>query len=143
MFTKPAQIASAEISCTAAEMSTATPQEDDYHSSSDSDFNEELSASSAEEVSSEDELANRRPKGKSRKRKSNFNDDGVEMGSGDEGIIAQGQKKRRKKEKGKKGQAPKDEAEEESEDEAGGIRVRLRNGRGGYVVLKSSCHSKC
>ena len=106
---------------------TLIEEDDAYHSASDSDFEAHDSPSSGEEsASSGDEGQKKESRVKKRK-----NDD-LEIGSGDEGIIAQGRKKRRKKAKGKKG---KDgsivEDAEDNEDDGTGIRVRLRSGRGG------------
>ena len=112
-----------------------TPQDEDeaYDSAADSDFAGSLSASSGEQESGEDE----RKKAGAKSQKGRPDADGdLEMGSGDEGVIAQG-RKRKKKKKGKGKQ--KGEVTEPHEDDendgitADGIRVRLRSGRGGYV----------
>ena len=111
-------------------------EEDPYNSASDSDFDASLSPSSGDESNASDAATNI-VKGNGKR---NTDADGdVDMASGDEGIVAQGQKKKRRKGKGK-GKAKTEDVDdgvgEEAEDEEGeGIRVRLRSGRGGYVSV--------
>lgn len=110
------------------------PDEEDYDSAADSDFDASLSPSSGDE--SETTAANQ---GKKHRREDvdgvDRVDGDIEMGSGDEGIVAQGRKKKRRKGKGKgkgkEGDAEIAEDEEDAEDGGVGIRVRLRSGRGG------------
>ena len=106
--------------------------DDAYRSSEDSDFDAEVSALSGEDSASSDDEG-QKPTARTKKRRVDVDGD-LEMGSGDEGVIAQGRKKRRKKGKGKgKKSGAQEEAVEgdDDEEEAGRIRVRLRSGRGG------------
>ncbi|KAL6720569.1 swr complex subunit [Lecanora helva] len=110
----------------------APPDEDDYDSAADSDFNDSLSPSSGDES----ETGTTEKGFKNRKQSHQDADGDVELGSGDEGIIAQAKRRRRRKgqKKGKTGQVDEDD---ETEGEAGGvgIRVRLRSGRAFPVSL--------
>ncbi|KAL9103862.1 MAG: hypothetical protein Q9163_001140 [Psora crenata] len=116
------------------------PSEDEgYNSSSDSDF-DALSPSSGDE--SDASTGAVATNGKWKKRTPDANGD-LEMGSGDEGIIAQGRKNKRKKGKGNGKAQAKDAALENEEEEdvdqevAVGIRVKLRSGRGGDEAAKT------
>ncbi|KAL9128066.1 MAG: hypothetical protein Q9217_003177 [Psora testacea] len=113
--------------------------DEDYHSSSDSDFDANTSASSGNDSdASTDRVA---ANGKAKKQRVDA-DGGLEMGSGDEGIIAQGKRRKRKKGNGNGKAKTKDaELDEEEEDdgdhnEGVGIRVKLRSGRGGKEAVK-------
>jgi len=103
------------------------PDEEDYDSAADSNFDASLSPSSGDESDASDVAgAAKKPAGTTR----NDEDGDVQMESGDEGIVAQGRKKRRKKAKNKDGEAH-EGFEDDDHDGGVGIRVRLRSGRGG------------
>ena len=107
------------------------PDEEDYDSAEDSDFATSDAPSTGED--SDDDGGS----GKIVKRTRKDADGDLEMGSGDEGIVAQGRKKKKKKGSKKKPKGAKEDVvdgESESgndDDGEAGIRVRLRSGRGG------------
>ena len=104
--------------------------DEEYDSAADSDFDASLSPSSGDE-SEKDDIATVAKAGAN---KAKYVDGDMEMGSGDEGIVAQGRKKKRRKGKGKgegDDEQDGDGAIEADVEVAAGIRVRLRSGRGG------------
>ena len=117
-----------------------TPLDEDeaYHSSSDSDFDAALSPFSSDDSDGGTQAGN------TIHRKVGADGD-AEMGSGDEGIIAQGRRRLRKKGKAKgKGNGKftskdllvnEEDEDDEDEDASLGIRVKLRSGRGGWVLF--------
>lgn len=110
-------------------------EDEDYDSAADSDFN------ALGSPSSEDRSKTITQKG-GKKRKQDGDGD-IEIGRSDEGIVAQGRRKKRGEGKGKqKGNREEgDEVEEDKEEEGGvGIRVKLRSGRGVKCV---SSYRRC